>query len=45
MTDFWLAIAALRNAKQLKKIVILKTDAIFCRPEDEKKEIKPIFTE
>ena len=52
MTDFWLGVVNLKNAKRLKKINgELMSEAWHpkrwwnsCMSEDDKKEIEPIFT-
>ena len=53
LSDFWLGIVNLKNARHLKKIsedlmsiaCFPKRWCNFCMSEDEKKEIEPIFTE
>ena len=54
LSDFWLSTLNLKNAKHLKKKVSEELMPIawhpkrwwkFCMSEEEKKEIKPIFTE
>ena len=54
LSDFWLVLLNLKNAKNLKKTISEELVPVawhpnswrrFCVPEDEKKEIKSIFTE
>ena len=53
LTDFWLGLLDLKNAKHLKNVSEElmpiawhpKKRWNFCMSEDEKKEIEPIFTE
>ena len=54
LSDFWLGILNLKNAKNLKQKISEELMPIawhpkrrwnFCMSEDEKKEVEPIFTE
>ena len=54
LSDFWLGILDLKNAKNLKQKISEELMPIawhpkrrwnFCMSEDEKKEVEPIFTE
>ena len=53
LSDFWLVIVNLKNAKQLKKISEELMPIVwhpkrwwnFCLSDNERKEIEPIFTE